>query len=303
MLNSVNSIFAAARGVEKGVVAVAAAHDEDVLRAVVSARREGIADALLIGDAARIRGLLHDLNESESYYIIEEADGEQSCAQKAVEAVRSGRAGFLMKGLLNTTELLRAVVNKEAGLSTGRLLSHVMLYEVPAYHKLLYVTDGGMNPAPDLLKKADILENAAVLLKALGYGQIYASCLCGSETVSEKIPATVDASALSQMHECWRPYNMAVIGPVGFDLAISQKSCEHKGYSALGAGDADILLCPNYETGNAMGKAFTYFGGARSAGLVVGARVPIILTSRSDTSETKLASIALGKAAAHNMAR
>ncbi|MEN6471550.1 MAG: phosphate acyltransferase [Clostridiaceae bacterium] len=301
MLNSIEAILEAARAGKEGVVSVAAAHDREVLLAVREARREGIASSLLVGDEGKIRALLSELGEHASHYQIEHADTDAACAARAVRAVKEGRAGFLMKGLLNTTDLLRAVVNKETGLSTGRLLSHVMLYEVNAYPKLLAVTDGGMTPSPDLEKKADILENAAVLLKALGYEKIYASCLCGSETVSEKIQSTVDAKALAEMDARWLPYNMKVVGPVGFDLAISRLSCEHKGYSAEGAGEADILLCPNYETGNAVGKSFTYFAAAKAAGVVVGAKVPVILVSRSDTAETKLASIALGKAAAANM--
>ena len=303
MLNSMEAILRAAKAGKKGVVSVAAAHDEEVLRAVRDARHEGIADSLLVGDTARIEEILQSLGENAASYAIVHASSDTEAAALAVEAVKEGRAGFLMKGLLNTTDMLRAVVNKEHGLSTGRLLSHVMLYEIPAYHKLLAVTDGGMNPAPDALKKADILENAAVLLKALGYEKIYASCLCGAETVSEKIQSTVDAKALSEMDARWLPYNMKVIGPVGFDLCISKESCRHKNYHNEGAGEADILLCPNYETGNAVGKSFTYFAGAKTAGVVVGAKVPVILVSRSDTAETKLASIALGKAAAANMVK
>lgn len=292
------AILEAAKNGKRGVVAVAAAHDKDVLSSIASARRENIADALLIGDEARIRALLGELGEDAALYRIESAEGDENCARCAAEAVREGRAGFLMKGQLGTADMLRAVVAKESGLGTGRLLSHVMLYDVPAYHKLLFLTDGGMNPSPDLIKKADILENAASLLSALGYEKIYASCLCGSETVSEKIPATVDAQALSGMIARWSPYNMAVIGPVGFDLAVSKASCAHKGFIAEGAGDADILLCPNYETGNAVGKSFTYFANAKNAGLVVGAKAPVLLVSRSDSAESKLLSIALGKAAA-----
>lgn len=298
MLHSMEAILQAAKAGKAANVSVAAAHDAEILRAVIAARKEGIANSLLVGDEERIRELLHELNEDASLYEIIPAGTDEESAALAVKAVRDGRAEFLMKGSLNTSVFLRAVVAKETGLKTGRLLSHVMLYEIPTYPKLLAVTDGGMNPSPDLESKADILENAALLLQSLNYSRINAACLCGSEVVSEKIPATVDAQKLSDMNERWAPYNMTVYGPVGFDLAISKESCVHKGFSKEGAGEADILLCPNYETGNATGKAFTYFANAKSAGVVMGAKVPIILVSRSDTAETKLYSIALGKAAA-----
>ncbi|HWS30337.1 MAG TPA: phosphate acyltransferase [Clostridia bacterium] len=298
MLHSMEVILEAAKTGKAASVSVAAAHDANVLSAVIAARKEGIANSLLVGDEERIRALLHEQNEDASLYEIVHAETDQACAALAVKAVRDGRAGFLMKGSLNTSEFLHAVVNKETGLGTGRLLSHVMLYEIPAYFKLLAVTDGGMNPSPNLENKAGILENAAALFCSLGYERIYAACLCGSEVVSEKIPSTVDAQSLSAMAARWAPYNMTVYGPVGFDLAISRESSAHKGFHKEGAGEADILLCPNYETGNAVGKALTYFANAKSAGVVMGASVPIILASRSDTAETKLCSMALGKAAA-----
>jgi phosphate butyryltransferase len=298
MLHSIEAILGAAKTGKAAKVSVAAAHDAEILRAVIAARKDGIANSLLVGDEKRIHELLHELNEDASLYEIVHAQTDEESAALAVKAVRDGRAGFLMKGILNTSVFLRAVVAKETGLTLGRLLSHVMLYEIPDYPKLLAVTDGGMNPSPNLENKADILENAAVLLQSLGYSRVYAACLCGSEVVSEKIPATVDAQMLSGMNARWTPYNMTVYGPVGFDLAISKESCTHKGFSKVGAGEADILLCPNYETGNAVGKALTYFAKAKTAGVVMGARVPIILVSRSDTAETKLYSMALGKAAA-----
>jgi len=294
MLNTIDAILAAAKSDRPGVIAVAAAHDDDVLGAAVRARKENVARSILVGDAAKIKEILSSLGERPADYEIANAAGDAACAEAAVGLVNAGEAGFLMKGLLPTADLMRAVIDKQRGLRTERLISHVMLYEVAAYPKLLVLTDGGMNTYPDLEKKADILENAAIVLKALGYESIVAACVCGAEAVNPKIQATVDADALSKMTERWAKYAMTVIGPVGLDLAISEAACRHKKYAAAGGGNADIILVPTYEVGNGIGKAMSYFAQARSAGIVVGARVPIVLVSRSDSAETKLASIALG---------
>ncbi|MEG1548347.1 MAG: phosphate acyltransferase [Clostridia bacterium] len=296
MLNTIDKIIAAAQEYRGGTIAVAAAHDKDVLAAVCSARMQGLCDAVLVGDEVRMSAMLHEMGEAKFQMV--SADDDIACAKAAVKLVREGHADFLMKGLLNTTDMLRAVVDKDNGLTADRLLSHVMLYEAPE-HKLLANTDGGMNPYPDVSKKADILENAATLMKALGYGRIYAACIAGSEVVSPKIQATMDAQALCSMTERWDKYDMKVFGPVGLDLAISQAAAAHKGYMVQGAGEADILLMPTYEVGNGIGKALTYFGSAKSAGIVTGARVPIVLVSRADSAQVKLASIALGAVAAH----
>ena len=208
--------------------------------------------------------------------------------------METGEADYLMKGILNTTDFLRAVVHSE--LLTGGLLSHVMIFEFSTYHKLLYISDGAMNPAPDYEKKRVILENAARLLQLIGYQTINAGILSGSEVVSEKIPSTVDAKMLASLD--WSRYNMTVFGPAALDLCISREACAHKKYTAPGAGDADLLIMPNYETGNAFGKSLTYFAHARTAGIVLGARCPIVLVSRADPADAKLTSLALGAIAA-----
>jgi len=294
MLQTIQQIIDAARGQQAGVLAVAAAADRDVLQAVADARRRGIANAVLTGDSAKIAAILTELGEDPANYTIIHSDNDIESARLAVEQVRLGKADFLMKGLLGTADLMRAVIDKECGLRTQRLISHVMLYQTPAYPKLLVLTDGGMNTYPDLPKKADILENAAIVLRALGYETINAACICGAEVVNPKIQATVDAAELCGMTERWAPYNMNVIGPVGLDLAISTAACAHKRFTAPGAGEADILLVPTYEVGNGIGKSMTYFAAAQSAGIIVGAKVPIVLVSRADDAATKLASIALG---------
>ncbi len=302
MLNHIHDILETAKTTKRGVIAVAAAHDEDVLKAVAAAHEAGMVDAILVGDTQKIAAILASLGKSAADFILRPAADDAGCARAAVKAVRDGEATFLMKGLLGTADLMRAVIDKETGLRTDKLISHVMLYEVDSYPKMLALTDGGMNTFPDVVKKADILENAAAVLKALGYPAINAACVCGAEVVNPKIQSTLDADALSGMKDRWAPYGMNVFGPVALDLAISAAACRHKRYDAPGAGDADILLVPTYEVGNGIGKAMTYFAAGRSAGIIVGAKVPIVLVSRADSAESKLASIALGKLIAANMA-
>jgi phosphate butyryltransferase len=275
-------------------LSVAAAHDEDVLRAVSAAVHQGIVKPILVGKAEKISNILKEIGEKSSDYRIENTIDNPSAAARAVSLVRSGEANFLMKGLLSTAELMKAVIDKETGLRTGNVISHVMLYEAAAYPKIMAVTDGGMNTYPDLEKKTAILTNAAEMLKTLGYDRITAACVCGAESVDPKIQSTVDARELSQMNDQWKKYNLTVFGPVGLDLAISKNACKHKNYTNPDGGNADILLVPNYEVGNGIGKALTYFAGAQSAGIILGAKVPIVLVSRSDEAKTKLSSIALG---------
>lgn len=292
-MKTISEIMQCAAGMDCGKIAVAAAHDDAVIQAVVQARRQNIAQSVLVGDGEKIRALLGQLQEEPTDYEIVEASDDVDCAKKAVAAVVEGRAAFLMKGLLGTATLMRAVLDKEVGLRTGRLISHVMLYE-PHGHKMMALTDGGMNTFPDLEKKAGILENAAAVMQSLGYETIHAACICGAEVVDPKIPSMVEAQALTEMSERWAAYGMNVYGPVGLDLAVSREACEHKHYSVPGGGEADILLVPTYEVGNGIGKAMSLFGAAKNAGIIVGAKVPIVLVSRSDSAETKLASIALG---------
>ncbi len=297
---TIREIIAKAEGYASGRIAVAAAHDRDVLSAVAEAKKRKIAEPILVGHEETIASILKEIGEDPASYEIIHADSDVDCAEKAVRCVSEGRANFLMKGLLNTPDIMRAVLKPEAGLRTGKLISHVMMYE-PKGHRMMGLTDGGMNTFPDLDKKAEILENAAKVFRALGYDEINAACICGAEVVNPKIQSTVDAQTLSEMTERWAPYNMNVYGPVGLDLAVSEAACRHKHYEAKGAGQADILLVPSYETGNGIGKAMSIFGGAMNAGIVVGAKVPIVLVSRADSAEVKLASIALGAVVARGL--
>ena len=294
MLNSLDAVIQAAKSGASGVVAVAAAHDTAVIEAVSAARREGIVTPILVGHEGEICAMLINVGEDPAQYTIVPADSDVDCAKTAVQLVTEGKAHFLMKGILGTADLMRAVLAKEANLRTDNLLSHVMLFETPGYHKMILMSDGGMNTFPDLEKKVQILDNAAGVLHKLGYERIHAACVCGAETVNPKIQSTVDAYELSQMTDKWEQYHMDVIGPVSVDLALSKDACAHKRFDAPGAGDADLLLVTNYEMGNAIYKTALCLTGCRAAGLIIGAKVPIILVSRSDSADSKLASIALG---------
>ena len=293
-LNTLDAVIQAAKTAASGVVAVAAAHDTAVIEAVSAAKRAGIVTPILVGHADVIAQMLTDVGENPADYRIVPAESDVDCAKTAVRLVTDGEANFLMKGILGTADLMRAVLDKEANLRTDNLLSHVMLFETTGYHKMILMSDGGMNTFPDLEKKVQILDNAAGVLHKLGYERIHAACVCGAETVNPKIQSTVDAYELTHMTEKWAKYNMDVIGPVSVDLALSREACAHKHFDAPGAGDADLLLVTNYEMGNAIYKTALCLTGCRAAGLIIGARVPVILVSRSDSADSKLASIALG---------
>lgn len=301
MISTIQGILDAAKGGTCGVIAVAAAHDEPVIEAVVAARREKIAVPILVGHTEEICRMLSEQGENPAGYEIIAGESDTECAEKAVALCAEGKADFLMKGILSTADLMRAVFNKERGLRTSHLTTHCMFYEIPALGKMILLTDGGVNTFPDLEKKAEILENAAMVLQALGYPSINAACICGAEQVNPKVQSTVDAEALCGMTERWEKYHMQVCGPVALDLAVSKEACKHKHFTAPGAGEADILLVPNYEVGNGIGKAASLFGGARNAGIILGAKVPIVLVSRADSADSKLASIAAGSVLAQRM--
>lgn len=284
------------KGGKKMRLALAAAEDFDALKSIVDAAAQGIVEPVLVGDAGLIRKIAseHALDIS-SYPLMETKSLEESAA-RACELVAKGEADFLMKGLLDTSIILKAVLNKEYGLRTDSLLSHVMVYESPYYHKLILLTDGGMNIAPGISEKKSIIKNAVRCSKALGAGLVKVAVLAAKEKVNEKMQATVDAAALAEMSkEGEFGPDVCVEGPLALDLAVSKEAVEHKGFAnSRVAGDADILLVHDIGMGNGIGKALTYLGGAKSAGVIMGARVPIVLTSRADTAKVKLDSIALG---------
>lgn len=296
MIKKLDDIFNELKSCDKkAVLSVAAAHDEEVLLAVRDACDMNIIKAILIGEEDKIRKIASeiklDLSEVE---VINESD-LKLCAEKAVKLVSSGKADYVMKGLLDTSIILKEVLNKEYGLRTDSLLSHVMIYEVPSYHKLLILTDGGMNIDPDVSQKKKIADNAIKAAKSLGIGTVKVACLAAKEKVNPKMQATLDADELKSMCKDGMFGNGVVVeGPIAFDLAISEEACKIKGYESEVGGDADILLVPTIETGNGIGKALTYMANAKSAGIIMGAKAPVVLVSRADTHESKLYSIAYG---------
>jgi phosphate butyryltransferase len=282
-------------------LAVAAAQDEEVLIAVCNAAELGIVDPILVGDLEKIRSLASEHHLDISKFEMIEAIELMDAARTAVTLVSSGKADFLMKGIIDTSILLKAVLDKEIGLRTDSQLSHVVVYSLPAYHKMLLLTDGGMNIAPDADAKAKIIKNAVVVAKAIGIETVKVACLAAKEKVEPKMQATVDADQLAQMSKNgFFGSDVIVEGPLSFDLAISKEAAEIKHFPGEVAGDADILLVPTIEVGNGIGKCMTYMANGDSAGIIMGASCPVILVSRADNHEAKLYSIALGSVIAAN---
>jgi phosphate butyryltransferase len=294
MIKRLEELLNLAKTKQKKTIAVAAAHDKEVLESVTDAVRLGIVDVVLVGDKARIISIAEEESLCiENMEIIDEADAKRAAA-KAVELVSAGKANYLMKGMMNTSDLLKAVLNKEVGLKKEELLSHVMVYDVPSYHKLLLLTDGGMVSYPELSDKVHIIKNAVKVAKALEIDNPKVAPICAVEVVNPSMQATVDASVLSQMNKRGQIKGCLIDGPLALDNAISREAAEHKGILSEVAGDADILLVPNIESGNFLGKSLTYFAKAENAGVIMGAKCPVVLVSRADSAKSKLYSIALG---------
>jgi phosphate butyryltransferase len=280
---------------DKIKLAVVSAEEENVLIAVDDAFNNGLIIPILIGDVDKISLYASKLLIDISKYKIISANSFEESAKIAVKMVNEGRADFLIKGLLDTSILLKQVLNKEYGLVNGKQLSHIMIYEVPSYNKLLFLTDGGMVTYPSLDQKKDLILNAVDVAKALGYEEIKIACLAAKEKINPKMIATVEAGQLKEMY-LNKEFEDGVIveGPISLDLAVSKESAVIKNYESPVAGDADVLLVPNIEMGNGIGKAISLFGRGLSAGVIMGATSPIVLVSRSDSYESKYYSILLG---------
>ena len=302
MINKLDDMLKKLKGDKRVTLSVAAAHDEEVLLAIKSAVEMEIITPILIGEENKIREISKEINFDLSKFKIINKGTIEECAETAVKLVSSGEADFAMKGLLDTSVILKAVLNKEWGLRTDSLLSHVMVYEVPSYDKLVVTTDGGMNIDPDYDQKVKILKNAIEATKPLGLKHIKVACLAAKEKVNSKMQATVDARALQEAGERGEfGKDVTVEGPLAFDLAVSKEAAKVKGFKSKVSGETDIMLMPTIEVGNGIGKALTYFAGAKSAGIIMGAKAPIVLVSRADSHESKLYSIAYGALiAGHN---
>jgi phosphate acetyltransferase len=281
------------RGMAPVPTAVAHPTDDAALGAVVEAAEHGIIAPILVGPAERIRLVAKEANLDIARYPVEDVAHSHAAAARAVELVRLGRARVLMKGSLHTDELMAEVVRRETGLRTERRVSHVFVMDVPTYHKPLVITDAAVNIAPTLDDKRDIVQNAVDFMRTLGVERPKVAILSAVETVTTKIPSTIEAAALCKMADRGQIQHAILDGPLAFDNAISAEAARTKGIASPVAGDPDILLVPDLEAGNMLAKNLTFLSRANAAGLVLGARVPIILTSRADNQRTRLASCAV----------
>lgn len=273
--------------------AVAHPCDRSALEGAVEAARAGLIEPLLVGPEARIREIARTNSIDIAPYPMIDAPHSEASAARAVLAVREGRAQALMKGSLHTDELMSAVVSRESGLRTGRRVSHCFVMDVPGHADALIITDAAINIAPTLMDKVDILQNAIDLAHALRVGEVRVAILSAMETVNPKVPSTIEAAALCKMVDRRQITGALVDGPLALDNAIDMEAARIKQIDSLVAGRANVLLMPDLEAGNMLAKSLSFLAGADAAGIVLGARVPIILTSRADSLTTRLASCAV----------
>lgn len=273
-------------------IAVAAADDKEVLGAVKLAVELGFVNPILTGDSKKIESIIQDLGMKDCR-IVHQPEPE-GAAKKAVELVKQGEAQVLVKGMVNTSVYMRAILDREKGLRAGGLLSLLAVYELPGYHKLIFGSDSGINTAPKLEQKKEILYNALTAMRSMGIERPRAALLAANEMVDERIPATADAAELMKLTKTGAFPPSIIEGPLSLDAAFDPHAAEHKGIDSQISGDVDFLLFPNIESGNVLGKSWLHFNKAKWAGIVLGALKPVVLGSRSDTPEIKLNSIAMG---------
>lgn len=296
ILNSLGNIVDIAAQKSKRRLAVAVAQDEDVLRAVKSAIQAGIVVPVLVGDRHEIMITAeHAEFDLSGIEIIHETDKQQACIS-TVKLVRNGRADILMKGMVSTGVLVKALLDKEYGLLKGNLLSHLAFFETPYYHKILCITDAALNVCPDFNEKVAIVNNAVSVYHKLGINNPRVAILAAVETVNLKMEATLHAAMLTQMQKRNQIEGCLIDGPLALDNAVSANAARHKGLNSEVAGDADILVTPDLNSGNILYKSLNFLGGAVAAAIVAGASVPVVLTSRADQDKSKFLSIALAAA-------
>jgi phosphate butyryltransferase len=282
---------------QKSKLIVVAAEEENVLEAVYEAFKDNLIEPILVGNKELIDEYIRKNNFKFEGVDIIPANSFEEAAEISVKMINDGRGDFLIKGLVDTSILLKAVLNKEWGLRTGKQLSHVMLYEIPTYHKLIMLTDGGMVTYPDVDTKIELIKNAYEGAKKLGYKEFKVACLAAKEKLNPKMQATVDGAEIKARQEKGEfEAGIIVEGPIALDLAVSKEAAKIKKFNSPVAGDADLLLVHNIEMGNGIGKSITYFGKGIGAGVVMGAKVPIVLVSRSDDFDAKYYSILFGSA-------
>lgn len=295
-LKSLNDIVNLAKSKETRRLVVAAAADKPVLEAVKNANHEGIIIPVLVGNKAEIERISKEINFDITGIDIYEENDPAKASVKAVALIREGKADILMKGLVSTAPLLKAVLDKENGLRKATTLSHFALIESPYYHKLLGVTDAAMNVAPEFNEKVNIIQNSIEVYHRLGNMNPKVAIVGPLEVVNPKIESTVHAAMLNVMNQRGQIKGCTIDGPFAIDNAVSKKAAEHKGITGEVAGDADILVAPELNSGNILYKTLMFMGGCTSAAVIMGARVPVVLTSRADTDKSKMMSIALAAA-------
>ena len=293
MLKTMNDLVKRAQLLPKKRLIVAAANDLPVLEAVVMARQENLIDAVLIGDEQEISTMLKDLKAIRNdYQVIDEKSPQMAC-EMAVRMVSNGEGDLLMKGFVDTSVILRAALDKEFGLRTPNRISHVTLMEIPAYHKLLMMSDGAMNIDPDVNIKQEIIENGVEVLHAIGVKHPNVGMIAAVEKVNPKMQATLDAVELIERNQNDRIKGCTIGGPFALDNAINEEAAHHKGITDPMAGHVDFIVMPQIESGNVFYKAMMFLAHAKSASVIAGAKKPIVLTSRADSKESKFYSIAL----------
>jgi phosphate butyryltransferase len=274
------------------IVSVAVAQDREVIRTIMAAYEEGLARAVLVGESERIEEILGEEGISSPIPIVHESDEEAAC-RKAVQLIKSGEADLLMKGLVNSSIFLRAVLKEEKAGGRQAFLSHLAAFQIPGYDRLLFFSDGGMNIAPDVKEKQQIILNAVAALHRLGIALPKVAVLTANEKVDEKMPATVDAANLAAIWAKGEIPGCIIEGPITMDVALSKDAAVHKGIDSKIAGETDLFIVPDIEAGNMVGKTLIYCAGAKMAGVILGADYPIVMASRAENAEGKLNSIAL----------
>jgi phosphate butyryltransferase len=294
MFRNLNELVTAAQARGPGRIAVASGHDPDVIAALKQAREIGLADAILVGDTPKIEAAAQEAGfELSGEQIVHEPD-EALAARKAIALVREGSANLLMKGKTSTATLIRAVLDKEHGLRSGGLLSQVIVFQVPGFDRLMIMSDAALNIAPTLEQKAGICRNAVSVAHAIGIEQPNLAPLCALEFVNPDMPATVDAAALTMMNRRGQLTGCYVEGPIALDIPLSKFAADRKNIDSPLANNTDIFIAPSIEAANILYRAILYFAKGESGGIVFGAKVPLILLSRAETPETKIASMAIG---------
>ena len=293
MLRNFEEVLQAVEAADPRCVAVAAANEISIIEALKNAQESNVGIPTFFGDARNIRSMADEIGWNLPDERIVDVPDPLEAAAQAVLAVREGRCDVLMKGQIHTDDFLRAVLDKEKGLRTGVTMSHVFVMEVSGREKLLFVTDGAMNIAPDLVRKAEVILNAVYLANAFGLEMPKVAILAAVEVVNPAMPATVEAAALAKMGDRRQFPGCIIDGPFGLDNAVNPTAARIKNIESPVAGQADILLVPDVESGNMLVKCFSHLGGGRTAGVLVGAAAPVVLTSRADTAENKFLSIAV----------